>query len=133
MATDLTPSDYRTRVLVVEDDLAARILVAILLESAGYAPTAVATISRALERLDREGTDLVITDLNLIGESGLDLLGELRTRRGAPPAIAMTGSDDPRLIAQAFELGARTVLRKPYSAEWLYAAVGSALETRVAV
>jgi CheY-like chemotaxis protein len=130
MATDIT---HKTRVLVVEDDLASRILVAVLLENAGYAPTAVATIARALERLEDEGTDLVLTDLNLIGESGLDLLRVLRSRHGSPPAIAMTGSDDPRLIAQAFELGARTVLRKPYTAEWLYAAVGSALDQRIAV
>ena len=91
------------------------------------------TVSRALERLDREGTDLVVTDLQLPGESGLDLLLALRERRSSTPVIVMTGSDDAELIARVFELGARTVLRKPYSAGWLRAAVGAALADLPAV
>ena len=126
-------TDFRPRVLVVDDDLAARILAALLLEQAGYAPTAVATVSRALERLDREGTDLVVTDLQLPGESGLDLLLALRERHSATPVIVMTGSDDAELIKRVFDLGARTVLRKPYSAGWLRAAVGAALADLPAV
>jgi DNA-binding response OmpR family regulator len=126
-------TDRRTRVLVVEDDLACRILAALLLERAGYAPTAVATVERALERLEHEGTDIVLTDLQLPGESGLDLLLALRERRSATPAIVMTGSDDAELVSRAFELGATTVLRKPYSPEWLRAAAGAALEGLPAV
>ena len=79
------------------------------------------------------GTDVVLTDLQLPGESGLDLLLALRERRSATPAIVMTGSDDAELISRAFELGATTVLRKPYSPEWLRATVGAALEGLPAV
>jgi DNA-binding response OmpR family regulator len=126
-------TDRRMRVLIVEDDLACRILAALLLERAGYAPTAVPTVARALERLDDEGTDLVLTDLQLPGESGLDLLLTLRERRSAPPVIVMTGSHDTQLTDRALELGAKTVIRKPYSAEWLRAAVAAALEVLPAV
>ena len=124
---------HRARVLVVEDDLACRILAALLLEHGGYSPTAVPTVARALERLDDEGTDVVLTDLHMPGESGLDLLRTLRERASPVPALVMTGSDDPDLIARAFELGARTVLRKPFVPEWLYAAVGAALDGLPAV
>jgi DNA-binding response OmpR family regulator len=126
-------TDRRTRILIVEDDLACRILAALLLERGGYAPTAVPTVARALERLNDEGTDLVLTDLQLPGESGLDLLLALRERRSPTPVIVMTGSDDTQLIDRALELGAATVIRKPYSTEWLHAAVGAALEGLPAV
>lgn len=65
--------------------------------------------------------------LLLHGESGLDLLLALRERRCHTPVIVMTGSDDVELIARALDLGAATVLRKPYSSGWLDAAVGAAL------
>jgi DNA-binding response OmpR family regulator len=127
MPHDQTRNRRRARVLVVDDDLASRILAALLLEKAGHSPTAVPTVKRALERIDNEGSDLVLTDLMLPGESGLDLLLGLRDRGVRTPVIVMTGSDDVELMARAIELGAKAVLRKPYSSQWLEAVVGEAL------
>jgi DNA-binding NarL/FixJ family response regulator len=47
--------------------------------------------------------------------------------------VVMTGSDDPQLIDRALDLGAQTVIQKPFSVEWLCAAVGAALEQLPAV
>jgi CheY-like chemotaxis protein len=128
MATDTSAAtDARTRVLVVDDDLASRILVAILLEKGGYAPTAVPSVSRALERIESEGTDVVVTDLVMPGRGGLDLLESLRERASHTPVIVMTGSDDEELADRALELGAEIVLGKLYLAEELYVAVAAAL------
>jgi DNA-binding NtrC family response regulator len=129
MATD-TPAatDARTRVLVVADDLATRIVVAILLETGGYSPTAVGTVSRALERIESDGTDVVITDLIMPGCGGLDLLESLRERACHTPVIVMTGSADAELASRALELGAETVLGKLYLAEQLHLAVAAALD-----
>ena len=127
MTVDQTGDRRRARVLVVDDDLACRMLAAMLLEQAGYAPTAVPTVARALDRIDHEGTDLVLTDLMLPGESGLDLLLGLRERRLDTPVILMTGSGDVELIARALDLGAASILHKPYSSGWFEAVVGEAL------
>jgi DNA-binding response OmpR family regulator len=129
MATD-TPAatDARTRVLVVDDDLASRILVAIVLEKGGYAPTAVPTVSRALERIESEGTDVVVTDLIMPGRGGLDLLESLREHAWHTPVIVMTGSDDEELAGRALELGAEIVLGKLYLPEELHVAVAAALD-----
>jgi CheY-like chemotaxis protein len=128
MATDTAAvTDARTRVLVVDDDLASRILVAILLEKGGYAPTAVPSVSRALERIESEGTDVVVTDLIMPGRGGLDLLERLRERASHMPVIVMTGSADQELVDRALELGADIVLGKLYLADELHAAVGAAL------
>ncbi len=127
MPNDQRRSRRRARVLVVDDDLASRILAALLLEKAGHSPTAVPSVKRALERIDGEGADLVLTDLTLPGESGLDLLRGLRERGSCTPVVVMTGSDDVDLMARALDLGAKAVLRKPYSSQWLEAVVGEAL------
>jgi len=87
MPHEQTRNRRRARVLVVDDDLASRILAALLLEKAGYSPTAVATVRRALERIDEEGTDLVLTDLMLPGESGLDLCSSERRSAGFRPPL----------------------------------------------
>jgi CheY-like chemotaxis protein len=113
------------RVLVVDDDLACRVLAALLLEHAGHSPTAVASVERALERL--ADADVVLTDLNMPGRSGIDLLALMQERRLAQPVIVMTGSDDDALIARTVELGATAVLRKPYGIGELEAAVDGAL------
>src|SRR5690242_6627608 len=102
------------RVLVVDDDLACRVLAALLLEHAGHSPTAVASVERALERLVDAEVDVVVTDLNMPGRSGIDLLRLMRERRLSQPVIVMTGSDDDEPIARTVELGATAVLRKPY-------------------
>jgi CheY-like chemotaxis protein len=118
------------RVLVVDDDLACRVLAALLLEHAGHSPTAVASVERALERLGDTNVDLVLTDLNMPGRSGLDLL-LLMHERGLPqPVIVMTGSDDDALIGRTLELGATSGLQKPYGTGELEAAVDGALRLR---
>jgi CheY-like chemotaxis protein len=117
----------RPRVLVVDDDLSCRLIVVVLLEAAGYSPSAVGTVDRALDRLDTEGADLVITDLIMPRRDGLDLLESLRHRIPSVPAIAMTAADDETLVRRAFELGATAVLIKPFPAQRLEEAVRAAL------
>jgi len=122
--------DDMARVLVVDDDLACRVLAALLLEHAGHSPTAVASVERALERLADGKVDVVLTDLNMPGRSGIDLLLLMHERGLAQPVIVMTGSDDDKLIRRTVELGATSVLRKPYGTGELEAAVGRALRLR---
>ena len=114
-------------VLVVDDDLACRVLAALLLEHAGHSPTAVASADRALDRLAAAKVDVVLTDLNMPGRSGADLLVLMRERGWSQPVVVMTGSDDGVLIARTVELGATSVLRKPYGTGELEAAVRRAL------
>lgn len=117
-------------VLVIDDDLACRVLAALLLEHAGHSPTAVASVERALERLADDRVDVVLTDLNMPGRSGIDLLVLMNERGLSQPVIVMTGSDDDVLIGRTVELGATSVLRKPYGTGELEAAVAGALRLR---
>ncbi len=125
-------SPHRPGVLVVDDDATMRVMLTLLLEEAGYAAIAAAGADRALARLAEEGADLVLTDLVMPGRSGLDLLATLRVEAPDLPVVAMTGSDK-LLRRQARELGARSVLRKPFELEALVAAIEDALGRRGSV
>jgi CheY-like chemotaxis protein len=117
----------RPTVLVVDDDLALRVLATIVLAREGYSPTAVAGAVRALERIAAGGVDVVLTDLHMPGLDGFDLLTALRANRVSPPVVVMTASDDDEQIMRALALGARTVVRKPFTAEELDIALKIAL------
>jgi two-component system C4-dicarboxylate transport response regulator DctD len=122
------PAQIRRRILLVDDELSHRILTATLLQGAGYSPTAVGTVARALERIGRDGPELVLTDLVMPGLDGLDLLRALRAMHADPLAIAMTASDDRELVDAAYELGALAVLRKPFRGDALVDAVRAAFD-----
>jgi CheY-like chemotaxis protein len=119
----------RPTVLVVDDDLSLRVLTTIVLARAGYSPTAVSGVARALERVADGGVDVVLTDLTMPGLDGFDLLAALRASRMSPPVVAMTASDDEEQIIRAVSLGARTVVRKPFTGEELGVALEIALGT----
>ena len=114
-------------VLVVDDDLALRVVTTVMLEHEGFSPVAVGSAERALERLGRERFDVVLTDLAMPGAGGIELLRQLDERGGRLPVVVMTGSDDPALLRRAVDLGARTVLQKPVPGERLGAALRLAL------
>jgi CheY-like chemotaxis protein len=122
-----TVQTARPTVLVVDDDLSLRVLTTIVLAREGYSPTAVSGVVRALERVADGGIDVVLTDLVMPGLDGLDLLTALRASRMSPPVVVMTASDDEEQIMRALGLGARTVVRKPFTGEELGVALEIAL------
>jgi DNA-binding response OmpR family regulator len=67
----------------------------------------------ALRLICRERIDLVLLDLGLPDASGLDVLGELRGRDGAPPVVVLTVRGDAESRAQARERGCAGYLTKP--------------------
>ena len=64
----------RKRVLIVDDDRALRHALATLLQGAGYAVEQAGDGSEALAHLRRNGTDVMLLDINLPGMSGLEVL-----------------------------------------------------------
>ena len=107
------------RILVVEDDNATRRGMAALLTGAGYEVIECSSMSEALERLEEDTPDLVVTDLRLAEFNGL-YLAAVNPRR--IPVIIVTGYADRGLEAEARELGAEFLL-KPVKPSQLLAVV----------
>lgn len=106
-------SSFHRRVLLVDDDLGSLEVWALLLVDAGVQVEAVPSADACLRVVDERVFDLVVIDLQLGDESGLDVMRRLRSRGHATPFVLVTGHASVALTVEAMRLGARTVLEKP--------------------
>jgi DNA-binding NtrC family response regulator len=118
------------RLLLVEDEVnMVRTLVKIL-ERRGYTVDAAGTGEEALERLEAETYDLVITDLNMPVMDGMQLLREIKERQLNPAMIVLTGHGTIQSAVEAMKLGAGDYLIKPCHPDELLMVVSRLLEVR---
>ena len=118
------------KILVVDDEAVVRELTVEILRRSGYAPHGVQSARDALELLDQEPFDLVVSDVVMPEMTGVEFLYELRERRPDLPVVLMTGgSKEPERAEKAVELGACSLIYKPFSHAELTAAVEAALES----
>jgi DNA-binding NtrC family response regulator len=109
MNREATPA----RLLVVDDDAAASQTLLEVIRTAGLAVDAVASAEEALEKFRDETYAVVIADLQLPGESGLDLVKRLRREAPATAVVVMTGHASVQSAVAALKLGAADYLVKP--------------------
>ena len=114
-------------VLVVDDDLAALEVVSRALRGAGFGVLTAASGRDALEILQLQPCDVVLSELGLPDSSGLDLLRHLRRQPYGIPFIVMTRYATVQSAVQAFRLGAADYVEKPVIGEVLLQAVRSAV------
>ena len=100
-------------ILVVDDEPSIRFSVAELLNAAHTVVDA-AHAPAALELLETQSFDLVISDMNMPAMSGMQLLEEVRTRHPDVVFVLMTAYGDERLAVQALKNGAYDYIPKPF-------------------
>lgn len=123
-------TDDVTRVLVVDDEDSARLLVRTLLEKRGYTALEASDGLDALRVLDgADDVDIAVVDLKMPRMDGLELMWELRDaeRWADLPIIVVTGEQDEILETQIMEEGADDYVRKPIDPRLLLARVESTL------
>lgn len=103
------------KILVVDDDAESRNLLREVLEANGYAAQAVKDGQAAREEMTREPTyRIVIADLRMPGESGLDLLRDLRRQDSRTSIVLMSSFIGESQRRVAHELGVDALLEKPF-------------------
>ena len=111
-------------VLVAEDNELVGGAMRVLFEETGHRVTIATTIVATVQVAAEESVDLLLLDLGLADGDGLDALAQLRERGTMPRvAVALTGRDEPEIVARCRELGCVDVLLKPVSARELLAKV----------
>lgn len=110
---EAAPATARRKLLVVDDEAIIRAVFGDLL-GRDYDVQEAETAEQAIEQLDRGNFDLIVTDKNLPGLSGLDLAQEARKRNPASRVILMTGYPSLVTAQQALELGVLDYLLKPF-------------------
>ena len=117
-------------ILLIDDDAHIRLSAGQTLELEDYQVTALDRADKALPLLDRRFAGIVITDINMPGMTGLELLRQVRQVDEEIPVILVTGFGDISMAVGAIRNGAYDFIEKPFSADLLLDVVHRALEKR---
>jgi DNA-binding response OmpR family regulator len=113
------PMSKAARICVIDDDVLLLGATALCLRDAGYEVLTAPGAAAGLDAIERNGADAIVTDMNMPGTSGAQLIAEVRSKWPDMPIIAMSGSwtaDGTSMLAAAQALGADALLPKPFRA-----------------
>jgi two-component system response regulator HydG len=120
----------QSRVLIVDDDREMREALNLLFTSGGHACELAADANAALEIVDAQTFDVVVSDVRMEGVDGLELLDRVKASHPALPFIIITAAGGVNQAVDAIKRGAYEYLVKPCDGEDLLRVVTSALEGR---
>ena len=121
-------------ILIIDDDIAVRTSLLLLLQNGGYACAAAESEKEAMSLLERQEISLIILDLNFSidtsGREGMDLLKQIRGIYSGIPVILITGWATIELAVEGMKLGASDFINKPWTNEHLLQAVRTLLDLK---
>ena len=120
------------RLLLADDEETFRNSVAVLLRREGYACDVASTVDDAIEKLNANAYDLLITDLRMPGNMDLELLKAASAGNGALPVIVVTAFPSVPTAIEAVRCAVVDYLVKPFDFDQLVRAVRQALKARSA-
>jgi putative two-component system response regulator len=118
------------RILIVDDEDQIRTLLARLLGAHGYDCLTAESAAAARRVLKETDVALVLSDVNMPGESGIDFTREVLAQYPDMAVVMVTGMDDRSYADAAIELGAYGYVLKPFKPNELIINVGNALRRR---
>lgn len=118
----------KIRILVVDDELSMREFLSILLEREGYEVCVAASAEEALRLMETALFDLVLSDVNMPGLSGIELLGRIKQLAPETAVLMLTAFSAAEQAVEAMKLGAYDYIGKPFKNEEIKQLVKNALE-----
>jgi len=119
-------------ILIVDDDIAVRTSLSLLLKSNGNEIVSTDSPVQAFEVVKTQKPELIILDLNFSigtsGKEGMDLLKKIRTFDTAVPIILITGWASIELAVQGMKLGANDFINKPWNNDYVLQSVETLLQ-----
>ena len=121
----------QNKILIVDDEASIRDLFFIWLEDAGFTCFTADSAHKAIEMIEKNIYPLIISDINMPGMSGIDLLEEIKSKYQDEVAVLLvTAIHDRELAIQALRMGAYGYLTKPVDQNEMIVNVIDALERR---
>jgi DNA-binding response OmpR family regulator len=125
-----------SHILLADDEPAIRYTISFVLRNAGYRVTQAADGEAALARILEaqewsEPFDLLVTDLEMPGMSGMELLGELKKRKIVLPVLVISGMKDEKLTQALRSNGCSDFLLKPFDLREFARRAGAMADRRV--
>jgi two-component system response regulator PilR (NtrC family) len=114
-------------ILVVDDELSMREFLNILLEKEGYDVTTASDASSAIDLIQNQNFDLVISDIKMPGLGGLSLLEKIKEMDNSTPVIMITAFASPENAVVAMRNGAFDYITKPFKVDEIIKIIKSAI------
>lgn len=118
------------RILVVDDEDFVRQLMQDILAMSGHEVRGAKNAKEAREILDQERFELILCDINMPGESGLDFIRHVLKNVPDTAAMMVTGLSDPMVAEVALDMGVYDYVLKPFDRNTVLIAVANALRRR---
>jgi putative two-component system response regulator len=126
----MTKPSERQRILIVDDERQIRGVIAAIVEMEGYLFSLAEDAESALQILAQQHIDLLISDINMSGMSGVELLRIAVQRYPDLAIIMVTGVDDRETAIETLHMGAYGYVTKPFQSNELIINIANALRRR---
>jgi two-component system, cell cycle response regulator len=123
----MTVQKDQKKILIVEDDPSVMEVVVEAMKSEKYIVDTATSADEALDKLKLFQPHLVLTDNDMPGLTGIDMLKILRQQQNYVTVIFLSGRTDAQFVTEALKAGADDYIRKPYRINELLARVEVAL------
>jgi len=127
------PDETTAHILIVDDDTRIRSLLQQFLAENGYRTTIAGTAEEARQRLTALEFDLIVLDVMMPGETGLELTQSLREQANAVPILLLTALADVDHRIEGLQTGADDYLPKPFDPQELLLRINNILKRQAAV
>lgn len=121
-------SETPKKIVIIDDDKNTLAVLEAILKRRGFSPHVAPTGAQGRKRVTDTQPDLVLLDIGLPDESGLEVLSALKEEQPSLPIIILTGDDTLENAIDAIKRGAFHFVSKPYQPEELLSLVGKALD-----
>ncbi|MBN1944325.1 MAG: response regulator [Bradymonadales bacterium] len=118
------------KILIVDDEAPIRQMLKRLVERNGHLGVLASNVNEALVRLQDEEFELALCDVNMPGDSGLELIRTIGKRYPDMATVMVTGVDDPSIANAALTLGAYGYIIKPFELNEILINIDNALRRR---
>jgi PAS domain S-box-containing protein len=122
--------EMKANILILDDDAKIRELLGRVLKRNGYTFSEASSAEEARDLLKKQSFELMLCDINLPGESGLDFARSALSEYPHTAVVMITGQDDPESAKITIDIGAFDYITKPFERERALFCVANALKRR---
>jgi putative nucleotidyltransferase with HDIG domain len=119
-----------TNILVVDDEESVRYLLSRMLLRGGYECALAADAAEARKFIKDQNFELILCDVNMPGESGIDFIGYVAAEYPDTATMMVTAVDDPKIVEMALDVGIYGYLIKPFNVNEVIINIRNSLRRR---
>ena len=116
------------KILIIDDEKGIVDFLSVVFKKEGYAVSTSHSAERALEQLDQESFDIMLSDVKLPGLNGMELMKRAQMKRPGLPIVMITAYGTIKQAVEAMKKGAMDYVVKPFDVEELKIIVSNAVE-----